>query len=252
MSEAEARLPIYVSFATFNTCLDWLNDMPVLPSRIDRSLWGSKFGGGNGGQLMAGLRFLKLLDREVPTPALEELVKVDGASRKAMLAALLGDAYGSDLIDQLPRMTPRMLEDALRNLGSTDATLRKALSFLVNAARAVELPMAPAISKRARNKPSRASSKTSTRSRPPTNARNARTNSNGTRPGSELEVQHRGSGTTHSISLASGGKITVSVTVDLFKLSDYDRTYLLKWLDLANDYRPEELATNDDLSSAVA
>ena len=47
-----SRTPIYVSYLTFANFLDWLKEMPVIPSRIDRSLWGSKFSGTNRAKLM--------------------------------------------------------------------------------------------------------------------------------------------------------------------------------------------------------
>lgn len=154
-TERETHLiPMYQSYSTFTTFLDWLKEMPVMPSQIDRSLWTPKFAGGSGGQLMAGLRFLKLLDGEKPTEKLQELVEADTAHRKQLLAQVLRDAYGDDVIDKLPTMTPYLLNKALDELGATEHTRRKAYSFLVNAARAAELQIAVAIAKKARNKPS--------------------------------------------------------------------------------------------------
>lgn len=146
-------LPMYVSFSTFTTFLDWIGEMDVTPSQIDRSLWSGKFAGGSGGQLMSGLRFLKLLEGEKPTDLLEELARGDVATRKTVLQRVLRDAYGTETITQLPSMTPRLLEDKLNALGTSDATRRKAFSFLVNAVRAADLPMSGGISKRARNRP---------------------------------------------------------------------------------------------------
>ena len=106
-------LPMYVSYATFVTFLDWIGEMAVTPSQIDRSLWTGKFAGGSGGQLMSGLRFLRLLDGEKPTEILEELARADAAGRKAVLQRVLQDAYGSETIAQLPSMTPKMLQERL-------------------------------------------------------------------------------------------------------------------------------------------
>ena len=152
---SDKPLPFYVSYSTLTTFLDWLKEMEVTPTLIDRSLWTGKFAGGNGGQLMAGLRFLGLLEGEKPTEPLEGLVRADASQRKGLLADTLRTAYGDDLIDKLPSTTPNMLNKALDDLGATESTRRKAFSFLVNAARGADLPMAQAISKRARNKPSK-------------------------------------------------------------------------------------------------
>jgi hypothetical protein len=126
-----------------------------MPSQFDRSLWVSKFAGGSGGQLMSGLRFLKLLEGEKPTDKLRSLVDADADERKSVLTEVLREAYSEDVIDKLPSMTPAMLNKALDDLGATEQTRRKAFSFLVNAAKAIDLPIADGIKKKARNKPSR-------------------------------------------------------------------------------------------------
>ena len=59
-AQKHGSIPIYVSYLTFGNFLDWLKEMKVLPSQIDRSLWSIKFPGSHGAQLMSGLRFLGL------------------------------------------------------------------------------------------------------------------------------------------------------------------------------------------------
>ena len=151
---ANGRLPFYVSYSTFTTMLDWLKDMKVIPSQFDRSLWEGKFSGGVGRQLVPGLRFLGLLNGDQPTQRLEQLAFADKDNRKTLLQQMLQDAYGADLVEQLPRMTPKMLEDRFAALGSTEATKRKALSFFINAAKESCLQVPSSIAKRARIKAS--------------------------------------------------------------------------------------------------
>src|SRR3990172_7969683 len=93
----DSQLPTYTAFLTFVTFLDWIGEMTITPSRIDRSLWGSKFAGGTGPQLMGGLRFLGLLKGDVPQDALEDLARADPGARKKLLADVLCSTYGSDL-----------------------------------------------------------------------------------------------------------------------------------------------------------
>ena len=145
--------PMYASFLTFTTLLDWLHDMQHLPSQFDRSWWGSKFSGSGGAQLMAGLRFLGLLEKDTPSERLVELAHASTQARAPLLASLLRDAYGADLVDGLTRMTPKMLSDSIESMGTTDATHRKALAFFVNAVKAAQVPIPPAIAKQARNRP---------------------------------------------------------------------------------------------------
>lgn len=148
----ETATPMYASFATFVTLLDWLKEMDVLPSQIDGSLWRGKFSGSGGAQLFAGLRSMHLMDGERPTQRLEELARADKETRKSILKEVLREAYGAETVDGLARMTPKLLDDSLRVLGTTDGTHRKALSFFINAAKAAEIPMPMAIQKRARNR----------------------------------------------------------------------------------------------------
>lgn len=145
--------PIYVSYLTFTNLLDWLRDLGTLPSQFDRSFWGHKFSGSGGGQLMAGLRFLGLLKGDEPTERLEQIALASDDERRQLLIDLLNDAYGHDFIASLPRTTPKLVNDRLSDLGTTDTTHAKARSFFVNAAKAVGLSMPPQVAKQARNRP---------------------------------------------------------------------------------------------------
>lgn len=157
MADVQAqKIPIYVSYLTFSNMLDWLHEMGTVPSKFDRSLWGKKFGGSTGGQLVAGMKFLGLLDGENTTAVLDKLAMATADERKALIAALLRDAYGAGIVDELPRMTVKMLNDAFDDLGATDATRRKAISFFINAAKAADLPLHSMLAKQARNRPAAA------------------------------------------------------------------------------------------------
>jgi hypothetical protein len=149
-NEHKTITPPYISYLTFNTFLEWLKEMPVVPTQIDRSLWKYKFAGSTGIQLMTGLKFLKLLDGQKTEPMLAELVKVDKDKRKVLIKEVLRKAYGADIVDELPAMTPKVLDDKLHALGTTDSTHRKALSFFVNAAKYNGVTVPPSISKKAR------------------------------------------------------------------------------------------------------
>jgi hypothetical protein len=144
--------PIYVSYTTFVTLLDWLRDMKVIPNQLDRTLWAPKFAGSTGVQLMSGLRFLGLLYDEAPMPRLEQLAMASNEDRKPILAEMVRDQYGADFVADLSKATPRTVQDRMKELGATDATVRKAVSFFVNAAKAADVPMPTHIAKVARNR----------------------------------------------------------------------------------------------------
>lgn len=167
MAQKPGGIPMYASYLTFTNFLDWLKEMKVVPSQIDRSLWSSKFSGGNGAQLMTGLRFLGLLNGEHPSQALEPLVMADDINRKELLKAILEQAYGEDMIRDLPKMTPAMLDKELEELGTTKSTHRKALSFFVNASKAVDITVPGQIASKARNKPTSSNGTARVKPKPP-------------------------------------------------------------------------------------
>ena len=160
---AEREAPTYASYAIFIAFLDWVKEMTAMPSKIDRSLWETKFAGSTGSQLMAGLRFLNLLgDDNSPFPGLEELANADRETRKGLMRQLLRDQYGSRLVDNLATMTPDMLDEALAELGTTKGTQRKAVSFFVNAAKDNDVTVPAVIGKKARIRSSKPKSQRQT------------------------------------------------------------------------------------------
>ena len=148
----KSRQPAYVSYSMFEAFLDWLGGMDPVPVQVDRQLWSQKFAPASGAQLMVGLRSLGLLDGGAPTETLVALAKAGGDARQDGLRAVLRDAYGDDLVDNLGDKTLDAVEDALRALGTTTATHRRALPFFINAAKAAGIGMQADVSKRARKR----------------------------------------------------------------------------------------------------
>ena len=230
--------PVYVSYSTLETLLDWIKDMAVTPSRIDRSLWQHKFAGSTGVQLMAGLRFLRLMEADAPTNGLDELARADRDGRKTMLADVLRQTYGGSFVDDLPRMTPKMLDEHLRTLGTTDATHRKAVSFFVNAAKSAGISMPMAIQKRARIRapePKKGAAQT----KPP--------KSNGT-----TVEQHptppasKNAGEVRVLTLPSGADLTVALSQPFFSLPADERRWMLELMDRLDSYEAEQSDGSDD------
>ena len=149
---AKARQPAYVSYPMFEASLDWLGGMDPVPAQIDRALWGERFGSASAAQLMVGLRSLGLLDGGAPTAALVDLAKASGDARREQLRAVLRAAYTDALVDNLAGMSLASVEEAIRALGTTDATHRRALPFFINAAKAAGIEMQDEVSKRARKR----------------------------------------------------------------------------------------------------
>ncbi len=61
-----------------------------IPARIDRSYWGETLSGSTGTQLMAALRFLRLIDTNSrPTPLLKQLVAARAEQRSELFREAL-------------------------------------------------------------------------------------------------------------------------------------------------------------------
>jgi len=86
------HLPPYVSYRTFQNFIDGLKQR--MPARIDRSYWGDRLSGSTGTQLMAALRFLRLIDAGgVPTDRLRRLVSTRGSQRTELLREIAYEAF---------------------------------------------------------------------------------------------------------------------------------------------------------------
>ena len=242
--DREVIAPPYVSFSTFKTLLDWLRSEGV-PLRLDRSFWQEKFSGSTGAQLMAALRFLGLLQEDQPLEDLEGRVAASTDDRRFILKELLKDSYASVPFDDLDRATPAMVRRWFRAYPVDGHTMRKSISFFVNAAREAEMPMSGAVKRMVRGKTTPAA-RAAPRDRPQVapageapgeQPRATRTSPAEPGPGS------RGSRTT--IALESGGIVTMDVSVDLFQISERDRRFLLSLVDLAQGYQEEQRSPGD-------
>ncbi len=168
MASSDSATPTaaYVSFSSFLTFLDFLKEQPTVPKALDRSLWEAKFSGSTGSRLLGSLRFLGLLEGDRPTEKLERLVQADQDTRKELLKAIFRESYGEELIDDIASMTPRMVDEHIAAVGTTEASKRHAVSFFVNGVKYMDLDIPATIRKRARmrrsaSKPSNAAQRKS-------------------------------------------------------------------------------------------
>jgi hypothetical protein len=144
------RAPAYVSFAAFSRFIDWFAGLSEFPGELPRTQWPRNLQGGTGLQLAAALRFLGLFDGDAPTEALRSIAVKDSATRRKALATLIRDIYGADFVDNMATASVDEIDSHLQSLGTTDSTHRRAVSFLINAARDAELALPAEVSKRAR------------------------------------------------------------------------------------------------------
>ena len=146
------HLPPYVSYRTFQNFIERLQQR--IPSRIDRSYWGDILSGSTGTQLMAALRFLRLIDANgKPTERLETLVTSRGEPRAELLRELIRNAYSfvvNSSLD-LESATYAQLGEIFNNtFQMTDDVSRKCVKFFIAMSGDAGLPLSPFITKRTR------------------------------------------------------------------------------------------------------
>jgi Family of unknown function (DUF5343) len=133
---------VYVGWASFKNALEQLSQS--LPNRLDRSAfpthpWGVQ------SQLLAGLRFLGLIDTEgVPTPELHQLAVPDEEERKRQLARIMRERYADlfalDLTKATPAQVSEKMGDSYRAVGDTR---EKAVRFFLSATDYLGIPKSP-------------------------------------------------------------------------------------------------------------
>lgn len=211
----------YVPFRTFLGAIESLEH--GLPKRLDRTIWRSQSGVVQS-QIMMALRFFSLVDDEDrPTVALQRLVDGGQEKRQEQIASLLHHAYRDIIQHDLTKMTPKMLEDAMEQYNVSGDTKRKAVRFFLQAARFAELPMHPLLQGTIR-----ASSPRKRR------VKNGRESGGEETPPKPLPVSQGGS--TKTVELKSGGKLTVSIDVDVFSMSAEDRQFVFGLIDKLQEY----------------
>ncbi len=144
MQEHSRPVPPYVPYRTFRNFLDILKD--GIPARIDRSVWGPRFSGGSGVQLMTALRVLKLIDPDGrPDPLLEQVARAEGDERRRLLRAALERFYEPVFKLDLARATRSQFNEAFRAFGTKEGVTAKCEAFFVQAAHDAGVELSPYI-----------------------------------------------------------------------------------------------------------
>ncbi|MDE2817924.1 MAG: DUF5343 domain-containing protein [Chloroflexota bacterium] len=251
MEESEVMAtPPYVSFVSFVELLDWLRAKGV-PAQLDKSAWDKKFSDSLGSQLMSAFRFFKLVDVETPTSELEELVNAEENERKQMVSELLKRSYPTVFAIGLERATTNMLEKAFEELGGSGETQRKAAAFFINACKFTDEPLSSAIRKKARNR--RPGSGNKTRGKSSVRAKTQKSNSSKDQVGSEpLSPSPQSLGQNlRTLSLVSGGSLTLNLDVNLFDLSKDDRDFVMALVDRVQEYESKTGKGDDGKEDSI-
>lgn len=213
---------VYVAFTTFNNALGQLAQ--GVPNRVDRSVFPG-LSGGVQAQLLAGMRFLGLIDSDgKPQPSLSKVAVADEETRKRELRVVLEDAYADLFALDLTKTTPALLGERMGDSYSVSGDTReKAVRFFLSAADYAGVPLSPLFERN--KKRSRASSPSAT----PKRRRRQRASTTTTTPS-------RTEGTSKTVTLASGGELILSANIDLFSISAEDREFVFDLIDRMDSY----------------
>ena len=122
----------YVSYRTFRNFLELLKE--GLPSRIDRSVWGPRYSGTTGQQLMTALKALNLINENgTPNNSLENLVNSNGTQRQLLIKNILEEKYSEIFQIDLVRATRSQFNEIFRSVGINDGILNKCQLFFIQA-----------------------------------------------------------------------------------------------------------------------
>jgi len=225
MAESEkTNAAVYVSWKTFQNSIDQLSKAE-LTNVIDKTVFpGMAFSVQN--QLFTGMRFLGLIDdKNKPTADLEALTTEDEAARKHKLKEILQRRYPELFALNLKKTTPDELDKKMaESYGVKGDTCYKAVRFFVGAANYVGVEMSPLIGGKKANGSGRVAG---------AKKRGARKQGTGSDSNTD---QTNNNGTSKTVRLQSGGTLTMSATLDLFRLNSDDRKFVFELIDKLDAY----------------
>jgi hypothetical protein len=234
--EAQRNVPPYAPWRTFETYLDGLKSFGSHgPNVIDRDTMRT-FSGAMQSALMSALRSLRLMDdKGVPKARLKAIVHASPEERKALYKDIIATEYPflSDI--NLMGATPRQLEAAFETTGASGDTVRKAMAFFVNLAKAGDVTMSPVLEKVRRRQ--RASN--GARTRKPLRA--VSMNPADFVDDDDEASDDPGSGTSSTamktIALPkAAGSITLSGDINIFNLVGEERALVFALIDKMNEF----------------
>jgi hypothetical protein len=229
----ESYVAVYVGWTTFKNAVESL--VQGIPNQIDRTTFPGQSGGVQN-QLFTAFKFLGLTtDEGKPTAALQNLAVPDESARKGALKALLQERYADLFALDLTKTTPKQLSDTMtESYRVTGDTREKAVRWFLQAAAYVGVPLSrylpvPGVSATnggsTKTKPRRATTKAKS------DAGNAAT---------PPRITAGATGTERTISLHSGGTLTLSAAFDPWELSEADRGFVFSLIDKLKKYESEQ------------
>lgn len=207
----------YVPFKTFLAAIEGFERN--MPTQIDSSVWPT-YSGAIRSQLLGAFKFLGLIDEKGQPTATLKTVVGDKGNRKATLRKVLESSYKGVIGAGLQNMTPKMFDDLMAAYGMSGDTHKKVSSFFLQAAKYAEIPMSPLLQKR--------------------RASGARRRRTGEEQDSESLVFRPDvsvpQGSSRTVELKSGGKLTLILSINMFDLLGEDREFVFGIVDQCQRY----------------
>jgi hypothetical protein len=234
MSESEKTVAaVYVSWKTFANSIGQLSKAEI-PNVIDKTVFtGMAFSVQN--QLFAGMRFLGLIDeKSKPTADLEHLATELEDARKDKLKEIIQKRYSELFALNLKKTTPDELTKKMaESYGVTGDTREKAVRFFVSAAEYAGIELSPLLASKKANGGTRTTNR----------KRGLRKSVSPSPPSSDSVADQPG--TSRTVRLQSGGTLTLSATLDLFKLNSGDRKFVFDLIDQLEGYEQPTQPTRE-------
>lgn len=231
-SKSTELSPPYVSWATFLGLVEKM-EQEGPPPKIDRSyLVGMS--GGYQTQVMTALRSLGLIDSEgVVQPRLARMA-THPEERKEIVRQVFEERYPDAVRLGMERATQGQLENGFRDKGLSADPMRKAIGFYLNGADYAGITLSPYFKKRKQGVPS------GPRKRGP-----RKKTTEDKKIDEEQEKTGKATGDSfYAVTLDSGGTLTLSLSVDVLRMTPRDRELVFRLTD-----QMQEFESTDGLDS---
>jgi hypothetical protein len=225
----ETSTPAYIPWKTFTNTLDALAQN--MPNRIDRSAFPGQSGAVQY-QLLLTFRFFGLIAEDgKPTPTLLGIAVVDEAARKTALRKLIEQKYQPLFALNLMGTTPSEFAEKMTEAYNVSGDTRlKASRFFLAALAYLGIEVSERL---LRDKTRTLGSGTTTRRR-----RTPRQNDepNDDDDEDDDDAPPAQAGESRSVTLKSGGTLTLSASTKFLALSATDRKFVFELIDKLEDY----------------
>lgn len=214
--------PAYLPYRTLISSLDRLAE--GVPPRIDRGIWKNQTGSIQS-LIMGAYRFLGLInDQSAPTKRLHDLV-AHRDKPNDLIKAILEEKYAEVIKHNLSTMTEALINEYFEKVfGVEGDTKRKSITFFLQAAKAVGMPLSTFLQSQVRVRT------TGTRRR-----RRGEENDGFDEDENNEELTQQ-IGESKTVELRSGGTLTLTASIKFFDIAAEDRAFVFELIDKLRDY----------------